>query len=343
MNITDDNKRIITVVLAVLVLILLILAVIKTNEVKNIKNKEATEVTDVDETNESETEVETTRDSNITKTTDANGEEVYIDSSGNIVGYAKDDDKNNKESFTDLGNLLGVTKEDKQNGIFNLDVTETANETKISVEETVANVESTQANKDDNKANKDGESEIVDYERYAESVRKGTVSEYKENTGNITINIDRTNDDNYDYVTIGTDRDNGVFDCEVGIYRDGIVTGADADAFLLQVNATNRVKYKISCDDGFENVVIPYKIKYLQALESESMKIEPVMCIGYNLLDYIQFNGKKVTPKISMLYTVKNVDYREGYIITKVPVGRYTEYKIKVKGYNKDASGEIKL
>ena len=239
-----------------------------------------------------------------------------------------------------MGNLLGVTKEDKQNNIFNLDITEAANETKVNIEETVAE---TVANANNTTVNKDGESEIIDYDRYIESVKKGNVSEYKENTGNIAINIDRADDDVYDYIPIGTDRDNGVFDCKVGIYRDGIVAGADADAFLLQINTTNRVKYKISCDDGFENVVIPYKIKYIQPLESEMMKIEPVMYIGYNLLDYIEFKGKKVVPKISVLYTVKNVNYREGYIITKVPAGRYTEYKIKVKGYNKDASGEIKL
>ncbi len=337
-----ENRYKIAFVALLIIVILLIITVISTTKERNAA-KESIEAEVVNESSEAESsEAEDKNESSdsgsgeLIKTTNEAGEEVYVDSSGNIVSIGNTED-GGAEEFNDLGNLFQTKEAESKPFIFgNETQSENIVETEVT-EENVVNVEDTSVD--------DGSSRITDFDRYVESSNKGIVTEHTDTQSEYSLDSFRmdVDDDMYDYTKIGIDRENGVYDCEVGIYRDGLIVGAKADEWLQGINSASRVKYKISCDDGLENLVIPYKIKYTKEMNSGDEKLEPQMFIGYQLKDYIDFKGGKLIPKITILYTVKNVSYREGYIITKVPVDRYTEFTIKIKGYDENAGGEIKL
>ena len=340
-----ENRYKIAFVVLLIIVILLIISVISTTKERNTAKESIAEV-EVESTEVESTEAESLDlgSGELIKTTNEAGEEVYVDSSGNIISTVdniSESQADESSKFNNLGNLF-QTKEDESKPFIFGNETQVGNE--IAITETESEAVRVVENNNSTESS-ESSSEIIDYDRYIESSKKGIVTEHTDTQSDFGLDSFRmdVDDDMYDYTKIGIDRENGVYDCEVGIYRDGLIVGTKADEWLQGINSVNRVKYKISCEDGLENLVIPYKIKYTKDMNSENEKLEPQMFIGYKLKDYIDFKGTKLIPKITILYTVKNVSYREGYIITKVPVDRYTEFTIKIKGYDEDAGGEIEL
>lgn len=321
-----DYKKIILLIIA-----LLILCVITSFFMGRKRASENTAETQVEET----TDINNNTSDPIIINDDDSSTDVKTDEFGNIIEESTDSAFNdNGSTYTENQETVGSESKEEYN----------AEDSKVAVDETEATQEEEYKEvHDPDKSYR----EIVDDERKKEFDSKNpitnkSISTETQDDSKVYFNNDNI-EGNMDFREVGVDINNGTTDCSVGFDVYDMLRGEEADKFITEYNNSHNLKYNVEHKSNYENLVIPYKIKYGTPLNSEDSKLEPEIIIGEELTDYIEFNGEQVRPQVSIVYTEKTTSGRSGYLITTLPKDKYTEYCIKIRGYDKGITQTISL
>ena len=325
-----DYKKIILLIIA-----LLVLCVITSFFMGRKKASENTTETEISTDAQSGTDTGTII---INDDTDSN---VKTDEFGNII---EEETEPTSNQFNDIGSTYTENTEDKETVDNESKEEYNAEDSKVAVDE--ANEASEKEYKDSRDPDKSYR-EVVDDERKKEFDSKNPVANkpiYTETQDNSNAYFNKdTIEGNMAFREVGVDINNGTTDCSVGFDVYDMLRGEEADNFINEYNNSHNLKYNAEHKSNYENLVIPYKIKYGITLNSEDSKLEPEIIIGEDLTDYIEFNGEQIRPQASIIYTEKTTSGRSGYLITTLPKDRYTEYYIKIRGYDKGITQRISL
>lgn len=133
-------------------------------------------------------------------------------------------------------------------------------------------------------------------------------------------------------------RDNDIDDYDVQMSVDiyNKLTGRSADEILEKYNRYVKARYLIDVEDGWENVLIPFKLSYKNAVKDTDDKIEPNLRV-YEACNYgIIYKNLDYVPCVTTLYILKSREERLGYIAVKLPIVKVNNCTLEIQNRNTD-------
>lgn len=160
------------------------------------------------------------------------------------------------------------------------------------------------------------------------------------NTDTVVLNQDLLNEllsyENYTPYNVKVREDTeDDYDVQISVDLSNMIKGKKANDILERYNRYVKARYLIDTEAGWENVLIPFKLSYKNALDDTDSKIEPNIQIyeayqygvGYKDLDYF--------PPVTTLYILKSREERIGYIATKLPISKVDKCTLEIKDLNR--------
>lgn len=124
------------------------------------------------------------------------------------------------------------------------------------------------------------------------------------------------------------------YDVQVSLDVSNILRGTQANKLLESYNRHVMARYLIDTDQGWENVLIPFKLNYKEALDDTNYKIEPIFRIYESMGYSVYYNELEYTPIVNTLYILKSREERIGYIATKLPISKTSKYTLEIQDLN---------